>query len=248
MYDVLVPPRYNRPELLDIGVGTEDDVRRSLGDLRRLNRLLGGTRAITQHLYPRIAKQVAAGATYVTVLDIGTGDGALSQTIAAWADDNRYPVQCMGLDLMARNLQAANADVRDNPAIDLLQADAFALPMKHNSVDYVVCSLILHHFSPEQIMRLLVAAHSVARLGIIMSDLTRGWLPYWGYKLIGPVLGLHPITRHDGAVSIRRAYTMNEMRAMCDSAGLSDAQIHWHPMFRMTIVAEADKRGTDDTV
>lgn len=248
MYDVLVPPRYNRPELLDIGVGTEDDVRRSLNDLRRLNSLLGGTRAITQHLYPRIAKQVAAGANCVTVLDIGTGDGALSQTIAKWADDNRYPVQCMGLDLMARNLHAANADVRDNPAIDLLQADAFALPMTHNSVDYVVCSLILHHFSPEQIMRLLVAAHSVARQGIIMSDLTRGWLPYWGYKLIGPVLGLHPITRHDGAVSIRRAYTMNEMRAMCDKAGLSSAAIHWHPMFRMTIVAETDKRGTDDTV
>ena len=145
---------------------------------------------------------------------------------------------------MARNLAMAEDTVRENPTISLLQADAFALPLRENSVDYVVCSLILHHFSPEQIMALLKIAYQVARRGIIMSDLTRGWLPYIGYKLITPIFGLHPITRHDGAVSIRRGYTVSEMRAMSVHAGLTDAHIHWHPMFRMTLVA--DKEATND--
>ncbi|MEO0596087.1 MAG: methyltransferase domain-containing protein [Chloroflexota bacterium] len=240
MVDVFVPPRWNRPELLDLGAGSPEDVRQSLRDLRRLNRLLGGTRALTQHLYPRILAQESS----VSILDIGTGDGALSETIIKWADANGQSVQCIGLELMARNLAMADDTVRQHPCISLLQADAFALPLRENSVDYVVCSLILHHFSPEQIMALLKTAYHVARRGIIMSDLTRGWLPYIGYKLITPVFGLHPITRHDGAVSIRRGYTVSEMRAMSDHVGLTHAQVHWHPMFRMTLVA--DKEVTHD--
>lgn len=71
-----------------------------------------------------------------------------------------------------------------------------------------------------------------------MSDLIRGWLPLIGYKIIQPIFNLHPITRQDGETSILRGFTMPELNAMANAAGLTAARLHHHPMFRMTLVAE----------
>jgi hypothetical protein len=46
------------------------------------------------------------------------------------------------------------------------------------------------------------------------------------------------LTRHDGALSIRRAYVPDELLAMAREAGLETARVYAHFPWRMTLVAE----------
>jgi ubiquinone/menaquinone biosynthesis C-methylase UbiE len=230
----LTPPRQNNPELLDEGAGTLDDVRASLHDLKRLNRYLGGTRAVVSHLYPRL--RALSGQR--TVVDIGTGDASLPLTIEQWAHQQSMPIHITALDLMPRHLQIARQETQSAQAIQLMSADALRLPFADQSVDYVVCSLLLHHFTQTDVIKILKESYRCARHGIIMSDLIRGWLPLIGYKIIQPIFNLHPITRQDGETSIRRGFTMPELTAMADAAALTAVRFYHHPMFRMTLVAE----------
>jgi SAM-dependent methyltransferase len=209
-------------------------VKASLHDLRRINRYLGGTRSVMDHLMPRLMYTDPP----FTVLDIGTGDASLPLAITRHTVDHDIPVQVVGLDVMSRHLTIARERVGNIRQIALLQGDALHLPYADNSVDYVICSLLLHHFTREQVIQLLQEAYRCARHAIIMSDLVRGWLPYLGFKLIQPVFNLHPFTRQDGEVSIMRGFTPDELQNIAHEAGLTHATLHKHLMFRMTLVTD----------
>ena len=71
-----------------------------------------------------------------------------------------------------------------------------------------------------------------------MSDLVRSYLPLVAFRLIQPVFAQHYLTRHDGALSIRRAYTPHELRSLAQAAGLETARVYQHFPWRMTLVAE----------
>jgi ubiquinone/menaquinone biosynthesis C-methylase UbiE len=231
---LLVPPRQDKPELLDLGQGTPADVRASFADLWRINRYLGGVLALTRHLYPRLRSCTRT----VTIADVGTGSAEIAALVARWAARQRLHVHIVAIDFAARNLNLARSFVKALPNVQLVQADARSLPLALESVDYVISSLFLHHFNPDQVVRLLREFYARARRGIIMSDGERGWLPYIGFRLVQPVFARSYLTRHDGAASVRRAYTPDELRQMAQAAGLQNAHVHRHPLWRMTLVAD----------
>ncbi len=96
----------------------------------------------------------------------------------------------------------------------------------------------MHHLSPEKLTRVLEEAYGLARVALIMSDLVRGWLPYLAFKLVQPVFARSYLTRHDGALSVRRAYTPGELGRLALRAGLPDARVYAHFPWRMTLVAQ----------
>jgi ubiquinone/menaquinone biosynthesis C-methylase UbiE len=230
----LVPARVDKPELLDLGVGSPDDVRQSFADLWRINRFLGGIRALTVHLYPRLAAQEGI----VSCVDIGAGSGEIASLIARWAARRGIHLRMVALDIAARNLALARERTQAASGVSLVQADVTCLPLGEESVDYVISSLFLHHFTPEQVITILRSTFACARRGIIMSDPVRGWLPALGFKLVQPVFARSFLTRYDGAASVRRAYTPAEFRQLARAAGLKNVHVHTHFPFRMTLVAD----------
>ena len=230
----LVPPRYDQPELLDMGAGTPHEVKASLSDLWRINRYLGGIPAITHHLFPRLQAQAGT----VTLADIGTGSAEIPAYIARWAREQNLSVRIVPIDLASRNLYIARGFVKSLPNVQLVQADARHLPFAHESVDYLMSSVFLHHFTPEQVIDLLREAFAIARRGIVMSDGVRGWLPLIAFKIGQPIFARSYITRFDGAASIRRAYTPSELRQFAAEAGLTNARVYRHLLWRMTLVAD----------
>jgi 2-polyprenyl-3-methyl-5-hydroxy-6-metoxy-1,4-benzoquinol methylase len=232
MPSLLIPERVDRPELLDLGECAPTDVRASLHDLKRINRYLGGFESLTRHLYPRL-RSLPNGAL---VADIGTGSADIPLLISRWTRRHKLNVRVLAVDLLARHLDVAQGCVRGEPGVHLLQADAGRLPFAEGGVDYVISMLFLHHFPPEQVVCLLREMFARARRGIIMCDTERGWLPYVGFKLVQPVF--NPVTRYDGAASIRRAYTPDEMLDMAREAGLTSPRVFRHIPWRMTLVAD----------
>jgi ubiquinone/menaquinone biosynthesis C-methylase UbiE len=231
----LVPKRLDQPELLDLGVGSPEDVKTNFDDMWRINRWLGGVRALTQHLYPRLLRHTET----VSILDIGTGSAQIPTAIACWALKHRLNLHIFAVDWSARNLEVARTHLSEQTLdVSLMQADAMSLPFPEKSVDYVISSLFMHHFTPDQNIKLLRQASKIARRGIIMSDLVRGWLPFISFKLSQPIFARSYLTRYDGALSVRRAYTASEFVALAEAAGLSQINVHQHFPWRMTLVVD----------
>jgi hypothetical protein len=158
--------------------------------------------------------------------------------IARWARAEKTSIRVLALDRRHLHLRWAQRSIRNWPEISLLQGDAWTPPFPAGSVDIVISSLFLHHFSEAELVQLLPIWVGLARRCLVMSDLVRHPLPYWFMKLMSPVFARSPMTRHDAAVSIRRAYRPQELRAVAAAAGFREAQIFRHFPYRMTLVID----------
>ena len=232
-HSLFVPSRIDLPELLDMGAGTAQDVEANFADLRRINQYLGGLRALTLHLFPRLRAHEGVA----TLVDIGTGSGDIPILITQWAERQQIPLKIWGFDLSARNLAVARQN-GTKKSDSLLQADALQMPFRKGIVDYFISSLFLHHLPPGQVKIFLAQTFESASKGIIMSDLTRGWLPLIAFKLSQPMFAHNFLTRYDGLASIRRAYTPSEVYELARAAGLSNIHVYQHWAWRMTLVAD----------
>jgi ubiquinone/menaquinone biosynthesis C-methylase UbiE len=129
-------------------------------------------------------------------------------------------------------LHVARDELREYP-VQLVQHDALHMPFGDRSVDIITCSQALHHFDRSAVVRLLQEFARVARVGVLVSDLRRSYIAYWGARLMayGPVSSL---SRHDGPISVLRAYTPAEVNALAQQANVT-AQIRRASGFRIEI-------------
>lgn len=225
--------RVDREELLDAGGVSGDDVRRSLSDLERMHRWLGGGAALTRFLYP-CARPGAR------VLDVGCGSGLVSAEIRRWSDTSGKCARLTALDRSPLHL-AIGLERGHLSAGSRVSGDAFALPFPDRSFDFVVTTLLLHHFAPGALRRILAELARVCRGRVIANDLIRDWVPALFFRLSTPFFARSWVTRHDGWASVRRAYTPEEWRALATELGWRGARVATHGLaYRMTLVYDVD--------
>jgi 2-polyprenyl-3-methyl-5-hydroxy-6-metoxy-1,4-benzoquinol methylase len=222
-------------ELIDEPGIALEELSANLRDLERLNYLFGGTRLILRHLRPMLRRAEPAE---IRILDVATGGADIPVAIVRWARRQGRRVRIVGIDKNPQMLRATKDRMRRYPEVSLEIADALALPYPTASFDVVLCSLALHHFSYAQGVRLLGALDRIGRWGFIINDLVRSWHAYLLTWLAMRTFCRGRLVRHDGPLSIRRAYTLPELRAMVDEAGVGGVRIHPHPFFRVAIVKE----------
>jgi ubiquinone/menaquinone biosynthesis C-methylase UbiE len=131
-----------------------------------------------------------------------------------------------------------NGDHLAQAAEPKLVADAFRLPFRPASFDFVFSSLFLHHFSNDQVMELLRSFGSVARRAVLAIDLERGPLAYRFLPSTRWLFEWHDITINDGQISVAAAFTKDELQALAERAGFSGARVRVHrPWSRLSLVA-----------
>jgi SAM-dependent methyltransferase len=118
--------------------------------------------------------------------------------------------------------------------------DAFRLPFRPGSFDYVFCSLFLHHFRNERVVELLKAFGEVARKGVLAIDLERNPIPYYFIAWSRPLLHWDPVTVHDGAISVEAAFRRKELVDLARQAGLRNPRARvFRPAFRIALAADS---------
>ena len=226
------PPQTDRAELLDLHRGSLKEVRRSLHDLRRINAYLGGARVVIE---PTMQMLRESGKKSATLLDIGTGNADIPLRLVRCAQKEGIDLKVLALDNNARHLKIAREDLQGEGAVLPLLADAFRLPLEDGAVDGVVSSLFLHHFRAPQIIELLREFDRVSRIGWIMNDLVRSYVPLVFFRFSAPIFARSHLTRHDGVASIRRSYTVEEMRRIVEKSDLTGAKVRSHFPYRLSI-------------
>lgn len=208
------------PELLDHA--DPETARANLADLVRINTRLGG-HAIIRNLLGEVVPRDER----FSLLDVGAASGDTARLIQA----EYRKAQVVSLDYNWTNLGAA-------PDPKMI-ADAFHLPFRNGTFDFVFSSLFLHHFSNEQIQELLRSFYAIARRAVLICDLERNVVPWLFLKTTRRVFGWGNITVHDGLVSVRAALKAHELKAIAIAAGIPEPVVKTHrPAFRLTLVGK----------
>ncbi|HUE95073.1 MAG TPA: methyltransferase domain-containing protein [Longimicrobiaceae bacterium] len=232
--------RRREPELMDRADADRAELRKSLRDLRGVNRWLGGRRSAVA-LVLDLAGRVPADP--VRVLDVGTGGADIPLDLVAAGRRRGLGLRVTATDIHPGTLEYARQNVAGEPSIEVIRADAMDLPFAPDEFDLVISSTTLHHFARDEAVRAMREMDRVGRYGVIATDLARSMAAWVGARLLAAtVWRRHPITRHDGPVSVRAAFTVEEMRQMAAEAfgGGFDAQPQ--PVFRLAVVVDRTPR------
>jgi SAM-dependent methyltransferase len=222
---MLTPRRRRGFEHLD-DPATDPALReRSLRDVRRANVMLGGGWAVLSE----VERLIPSLGSDLTLLDVGTGLADIPAAVRRLANRSSVGLTTFGVD-EAESLARASRGLLNGSAC----ADARRLPFADASVDLVTCSQVLHHFADEEIPAVLREMSRVARRAVIVSDLRRSWIAASGFWLASWPLGFHPVTRHDGVVSVLRGFTPAELATQVRGATGRDATVRRHLGFRVT--------------
>ncbi|HET8586586.1 MAG TPA: methyltransferase domain-containing protein [Candidatus Limnocylindria bacterium] len=207
--------RSQERELLEGETLDPREVRANLRELAMLNRLPGGTQQSIEAI-----RLLADGVRDLRVLDLGTGGGESALAFAAAGRSGVGGWRVVAVDSNPEVFEVARRRTARAPEVELLLADARALPFDDGSVDVAHASLLLHHLDPQDAVAVLGEMARVARRGVVINDLRRGMLPYLITAAVTLALTRSRYTRHDGLASARRAYTIRELDELLHAAGL----------------------------
>jgi hypothetical protein len=197
-----------QPELLDMLPPDDADAMRSRRDLRRINAVMGQA--------GMMAARLRALPQPKTLVDLGGGDGRFLLAVA-----RRLPW---------RGVTAVIADRQDIAGVETrrgLAARAWTLEARCSDVfDFlpaaesgavVIANLFLHHFSHDDLTRLLLLAAGRASAFIALEP-RRSPFALLGARLVWS-LGANRVTRHDAVASVRAGFAGRELSALWPQSG-----------------------------
>ena len=197
---MFTPPRLDEPELLDEHDAPRADMERSLRDLRRINRYLGGVTT-----YRRLLKRFR---DVKSVVDLGAGTADLLETVPG-------EMLRVAVDFKIDHLLY----MRERSRAVRVVADVLQMPFRSASVDVVTSSHFFHHFTPDENVTILRQALRISRKGVAVTDTRRHYAPLLFVGILAVLRVVGRITRSDAPGSVRRGYTVNEARDIARKAG-----------------------------
>ena len=212
------------PELLDSDAGTPREIQDSLADLRTINRYFGGLHTMRELLSDVASKRQLKKPSW---LDVAGGNGELTHLTSESLRSQGIEVQPVLLDRMPSHL---------NGRYPAVAGDALALPFKENSFDVVGSCLFVHHLEPPDVVRFVNEALRVARHAVLINDLIRHRL-HVALAYAGFALYRSRLTRHDAVASVRRAFTVEEIKTMLQQTEAVKVEIKTFLPFRMGAIA-----------
>ena len=204
------------------------DFARCLGDLATVNKL-----TLAHGPTLRWLARVVGSAENFSVLDVGSGEGDMLRAIWRWAARAGKRCDLEGIDLDPSSAPAAAAQTPADMAIRYGTGDVFAYAPEKRP-DLIISSLVAHHMADAQIVPFLRWMEATATRGWYVNDLHRSAVAYYGFRALASVAGWHRFVRHDGPLSIARAFRRPDWERLLAEAGLT-ADIRWEMPFRYCV-------------
>jgi SAM-dependent methyltransferase len=205
-------------ELLDGPLHDAAALVQNLRDLRRINAWTGGVGLSAAAI---AALETEGSAT--RLLDVGTGGADIPMALLARARRRGRALTATAVDSRPEVLAAAalaRPGLAGTDNLTLAVADGMSLPYPDGSFDVAHASLVIHHLEPNEAVAFLREMRRVATRGIVINDLARARRFWVAAVVTTRLIGRGAWTRHDGPLSVKRAYTRPEMETLLRDAGL----------------------------
>ncbi len=197
-----------------------EDFRDCLRDLAQVNRFTLAYRPTLRWL----RSVLRPGSAPVHIVDVGCGGGDMLRRVARWANREGVAVRLTGIDLNPYAARAARELVEASCKIEWITGDAFSYEAPV-AIDLIISSLFTHHLPDEEIVRFIAWMERSARTGWFINDLHRERIPYFGFKALAAVMRWHRFVRHDGPISIRRAFQLHDWNRYLTLAGVPLSEV-----------------------
>lgn len=221
--------RSSQHEIMDDLSLEGDMLGNTLDQLAVINRRLGGNKATIDGLDALLRAE--SKDAVISIIDMGCGGGDMLRAVADYGRKNNFAFRLIGVDAneyavsYARNLSA------DYPEISYAKMDVFSDEFSGIAFDVAMATLFLHHFTAQEIERLLVPIVNRVRIGVVINDLHRSRLAYYLFKALCLFIK-NPMVKEDGAISVLRGFKKNDLIAISKKLKGTISTIRWKWAFR----------------
>lgn len=221
--------RSTETEIMDDLLMKGDMLQKTLDQIAAINQWLGGNQATINGLGTLLQNE--AKDMQISIADLGCGNGDMLRAIADFGRKKNYTFKLTGIDANEYTVNYARKLSADYPEISYIKMDVLSDEFSGMAFDAVIATLFLHHFSDQQIEKLLSSMVPKSRLGVVVNDLHRNRLAYYLFKALSLFIK-NPMTKNDGAVSVLRGFKKNELISLSKKITNSVSTIHWKWAFR----------------
>ncbi len=206
-----------------------DMLQDTLDQLVLINKRLGGNKATIHGLHTLLkaeSKEVA-----ISIVDLGCGSGDILRAVADYGRKNNFTFKLTGIDANEYTVNYARKLSVKYPEISYIKMDVQADAFSGISFDIVITTLFLHHFTNQEIERLLIPIVKKARIGVVINDLHRSKTAYFLFKVISLFIR-NPMVKNDGAISVLRGFKKKELINISKKLKSTVSSINWRWAFR----------------
>ena len=222
--------RTQETEIMDDFSLQGEELREALDQIARINQLLGGN-TVTLNGIKTLLNDSDCNRT-ITIADIGCGNGDMLRMLAKFGQKNKLNFKLTGIDANEYTITYAKKLSNEYSNIEYQCVDIFSDDFKTMKFDIILCTLTLHHFTNDHILKIISIFSNNAETGIIINDLHRSKTAYRLFEVICFVFNLNSVSREDGLVSILRGFRKSELVEFSKKLNLKNYTINWKWAFR----------------
>lgn len=208
----------------------------NLKDMEFLNRWLGYNKRLIGGIN-RVKKKYGKSwkERKILIADLGCGSGDALRYMGDWMKRMKYDCQLIGVDGNEAIIDYGRKRSLNYPQIQYCVRDILLEDHEGNHYDVISLNNVCHHFSDCEMIHMLKKLKCSCRT-MIINDLHRHYLAYWGIKLLSTVCRFSPLTKHDGPLSVRKGFKRRDLKNILESMESKDYEIRWTWVFRWQII------------
>ncbi|NTU57559.1 MAG: methyltransferase domain-containing protein [Chlorobiaceae bacterium] len=223
-------PGFLMPEMIDRAIRTREienmdaastDGTEKLEWIRALDRMNLMTQSYDHQvsLLLPIIGELRQGRAPVRILELASGSGGLAFALAGQAAKSGIDIVVTASDIVQETVSEGNRIAADRQLpVSFRNLNAFDYEgVEKGSVDMVVISQSMHHFSPGQLALMIAGAKAIGASAFVGIDGYRSLLLVGGVPLVASMQGIGAFTM-DGLTSARKFYSELELGIIADVA------------------------------
>jgi 2-polyprenyl-3-methyl-5-hydroxy-6-metoxy-1,4-benzoquinol methylase len=219
-------------ELMDADDIPAPALAQTLRELNIINTRLGGHAITLRGVRHLLGKNSA-----ITICEIGCGGGDNLHAIHSYCSKQNIAADFIGIDMNATCIAFAKEQYPLLPC-QWICSDYVKVDFGARQPDIIFSSLFCHHFTDEQLHKMLQWLSLNSRKGFFINDLHRHWLAYYLIKYITRFFSRSYLVRNDACLSVARSFRKKEWEDLFDKAGISNYRIVWQWAFRYLVTSK----------
>ena len=208
-------------------------VNQTLRELDFINQWLGGNAVTLQALRKVWGK---SRKTSIAMADLGCGSGEMLRVIASHKSFRGISFQLYGWDANPNIITYAREHCREFSNIQFFASNVFDSAFQSLRFDVTLATLFLHHFTNDEIVKLLLILKSNTSTAIVINDLHRHPLAYYSIWALTKLFSKSSMVKYDAPLSVARGFSRKEWVAILKDAGIDRYELNWRWAFRWQLI------------